>query len=33
MAKGHQGNKDRMEEISSFGKAIGKRARNGLAEQ
>ncbi|MDD2736535.1 MAG: hypothetical protein PHF56_21600 [Desulfuromonadaceae bacterium] len=26
MAKGCQGNKDRMESISSFGKAIGKRA-------
>jgi len=26
MAKGYQGNKDRLEAISSFGKAIGKRA-------
>ena len=26
MAKGYQGNKERLEEISSFGKAIGKRA-------
>jgi protein PhnA len=26
MAKGYQGNKERMEVISSFGKAIGKRA-------
>lgn len=26
MAKGHQGNKERLEEISSFGKSIGKRA-------
>ncbi len=26
MAKGYQGNKDRMEEISGFGKVIGKRA-------
>jgi len=26
MAKGYQGNKDRLEEISSFGKSIGKRA-------
>lgn len=26
MAKGYQGNKDRLDEISSFGKAIGKRA-------
>jgi hypothetical protein len=25
MAKGYQGNKERLEEISSFGKAIGKR--------
>ena len=26
MAKGYQGNKERLEEISSFGKAVGKRA-------
>jgi hypothetical protein len=26
MAKGYQGNKERLEEISSFGKSIGKRA-------
>ena len=26
MAKGYQANKDRLEDISSFGKAIGKRA-------
>lgn len=26
MAKGYQGNKDRLEEIGSYGKAIGKRA-------
>lgn len=26
MAKGYQANKDRLEEISTFGKAIGKRA-------
>jgi hypothetical protein len=26
MAKGYQGNKERLEEIASFGKAIGKRA-------
>jgi protein PhnA len=26
MAKGYQGNKERLEEIGSFGKAIGKRA-------
>ncbi len=26
MAKGYQGNKERLDEISSFGKAIGKRA-------
>lgn len=26
MAKGYQGNKERLAEISSFGKAIGKRA-------
>lgn len=26
MAKGYQGNKERLEAISSFGKAIGKRA-------
>lgn len=26
MAKGYQGNKDRLDEISTFGKAIGKRA-------
>lgn len=26
MAKGYQGNKERLEEISSFGKTIGKRA-------
>jgi protein PhnA len=26
MAKGYQGNKDRLDEISSFGKAISKRA-------
>ncbi|MFZ4857960.1 MAG: hypothetical protein ACOYL3_16340 [Desulfuromonadaceae bacterium] len=26
MAKGYQGNKERLETISSFGKAIGKRA-------
>jgi protein PhnA len=26
MAKGYQGNKERLEEISAFGKAIGKRA-------
>lgn len=26
MAKGYQGNKERLEEINSFGKAIGKRA-------
>jgi hypothetical protein len=26
MSKGYQGNKERLEEISSFGKAIGKRA-------
>jgi protein PhnA len=26
MAKGYQGNKERLEEISSLGKAIGKRA-------
>ncbi|NTV49523.1 MAG: hypothetical protein HGB32_01680 [Geobacteraceae bacterium] len=26
MAKGYQGNRERLEEISSFGKAIGKRA-------
>lgn len=26
MAKGYQGNKDRLEAINSFGKAIGKRA-------
>ncbi len=26
MAKGYQGNKDRLDEISSFGKEIGKRA-------
>ncbi len=26
MAKGYQGNKERMEDISSFGKIIGKRA-------
>jgi len=26
MAKGYQGNKERQEEMSSFGKAIGKRA-------
>lgn len=26
MAKGYQGNKERLEEISSYGKAIGKRA-------
>jgi len=26
MAKGYQANRDRMEEISSFGKSIGKRA-------
>jgi protein PhnA len=27
MAKGYQGNKDRLEEIQSFGKTISKRAR------
>ena len=26
MAKGYQGNKERLEEITTFGKAIGKRA-------
>lgn len=26
MAKGYQGNKDRLAEITSFGKAVGKRA-------
>jgi hypothetical protein len=26
MSKGYQGNKERLEEISSFGKAIGKRS-------
>ena len=26
MAKGYQGNKERLDEISSFGKSIGKRA-------
>jgi hypothetical protein len=26
MAKGYQGNKDRLDEISSFDKAIGKKA-------
>lgn len=26
MAKGYQGNKDRLDEIGTFGKAIGKRA-------
>jgi len=26
MAKGYQGNKERLEEIGSFGKAVGKRA-------
>jgi len=26
MAKGYQGNRERLEEISSFGKAVGKRA-------
>ena len=26
MAKGYQGNKDRLDEISTFGKAVGKRA-------
>lgn len=26
MAKGYQGNKERLEEISSFGKSVGKRA-------
>lgn len=26
MAKGYQGNKERLEDISAFGKAIGKRA-------
>ena len=26
MAKGYQGNKDRLEEVAAFGKAVGKRA-------